>query len=91
MSDARLESIKQKHGVPPALRECHTALLDGYVLEGHVPADVILRLLKERPPVIGLSVPGMPPGSPGMEGPNARPYEVVTFDRQGRVQLYARK
>lgn len=91
MSDSRLEAIKVKYGVPPPLRECHTALLEGYVLEGHVPVDVIARLLKERPPIIGLAVPGMPPGSPGMESPNPRPYEVLMFDRQGRVKVYARK
>lgn len=91
MSDSRLQAVKEKHGVPPPLRECHTALLAGYVLEGHVPVDVIARLLKEKPPIIGLSVPGMPPGSPGMESSNPRPYEVLAFDRQGRVKVYARK
>lgn len=80
-----------KHGVPPQLRECHIALVGGYVLEGHVPVDSIRRLLKERPNVAGLVVPGMPPGSPGMEGPRGRPYEVLTFDRSGRVSLYERK
>lgn len=91
VSDSRLESIKQQHGVPLPLRECHTALLEGYVLEGHVPVDAIARLLRERPAVAGLSVPGMPPGSPGMESPNPQPYEVLAFDRAGRVKLYARK
>lgn len=91
MSDSRLDAIKVKYGVPPPLRECHTALLAGYVLEGHVPADAIARLLKERPPIVGLAVPGMPPGSPGMESSNPRPYEVLAFDRQGRVKVYARK
>lgn len=91
VSDGRLESIKRQYGVPASLRECHTALLGGYVLEGHVPVDAIARLLKERPAVVGLSVPGMPPGSPGMESASPRPYEVLTFDREGRVKLYARK
>jgi len=77
--------------VPPPLRECHTAIIDGYVIEGHVPVDAIARLLKEKPPVIGLSVPGMPPGSPGMESPNPQPYSVLAFDREGRVTEYARK
>lgn len=77
--------------MPRPLRECHTALVEGYVLEGHVPVDAIARMLKEKPAIIGLSVPGMPPGSPGMESPNPRPYEIVTFDRQGRVTRYARK
>lgn len=77
--------------MPPPLRECHTAIIDGYVIEGHVPVDAIARLLKEKPPVIGLSVPGMPPGSPGMESPNPQPYSVLAFDREGRVTEYARK
>jgi len=65
--------------------------LQGYVIEGHVPVDAIRRLLKEKPPVIGLAVAGMPIGSPGMEGPNPQPYDVLAFDRQGRVSVYARK
>jgi hypothetical protein len=80
-----------KYRIPPTLRECHTAIIDGYVIEGHVPVDAIARLLKEKPPIIGLSVPGMPPGSPGMESPNPRSYSVLTFDRNGRVTEYARK
>jgi len=77
--------------VPPPLRECHTAIIDGYVIEGHVPVDAIARLLKEKPPITGLSVPGMPPGSPGMESSRPRPYSVLTFDRNGRTTEYARK
>lgn len=80
-----------KHGVPPQFRECHIALVGGYVIEGHVPVDSIQRLMKEKPKVMGLVVPGMPAGSPGMEGPNGRPYEVLTFDRNGKVTLYERK
>lgn len=79
-----------KHGVPQQFRECHIALVGGYVLEGHVPVESIQRLLKEKPAVTGLVVPGMPAGSPGMESPNGRPYDVMTFDRQGRVSLYER-
>lgn len=65
--------------------------MEGYVIEGHVPADAIARLLKEKPPLVGLAVQGMPIGSPGMEGPNPQPYDVLAFDRQGRVTVYARK
>jgi hypothetical protein len=83
--------LKRKNGVPERLYSCHTALVDGYVIEGHVPADLIKRLLKEKPPVVGLAVPGMPIGSPGMEGPNPQPYEVFTFDKQGRTTVYARR
>lgn len=83
--------MKAKHGVPRALQSCHTALVGGYVIEGHVPADLILRLLKEKPPLAGLGVPGMPIGSPGMEGPNPEPYDVFAFDRRGKVRIYARR
>jgi hypothetical protein len=80
-----------QHGVPTHFRECHIALVGGYVIEGHVPVDSIERLLKEKPAVTGLVVPGMPAGSPGMESPNGRPYDVMTFDRQGRAALYEHK
>jgi len=86
-----LGPIKAKHGVPSALRACHTALVGGYVIEGHVPADLIVRLLRERPPVTGLAVPGMPAGSPGMDVPGspAQPYQVLTFDRSGKTAVFA--
>jgi hypothetical protein len=83
--------VKSKHGVPSRLHSCHTAVIDGYIIEGHVPADLIKRMLKERPPIVGLAVPGMPVGSPGMEGPNPEPYEVFAFDKQGRTTVYARR
>jgi hypothetical protein len=83
--------VKSKYGVPHRLYSCHTAVIDGYVIEGHVPADLIKRMLKERPAIIGLAVPGMPVGSPGMEGPKPEPYEVLTFDKQGRTTVYARR
>jgi hypothetical protein len=72
------------------LQSCHTAIVDGYVLEGHVPKTEVIRLLQERPEVIGLSVPGMPIGSPGMEMPGreAEPYEVLSFDRAGAILVY---
>jgi hypothetical protein len=81
--------FKQKHGVPERLYACHTAVVQGYLIEGHVPADLIHKLLKERPPVLGLAVPGMPVGSPGMEGGKPEPYEVLTFDKNGRTTVYA--
>jgi hypothetical protein len=87
-----LTEVKLKQNVGREISSCHTALVDGYVIEGHVPADVIRRLLKERPPVVGLTVPGMPIGSPGMErGAYKEPYEVLTFDREGNTQVYARR
>jgi hypothetical protein len=83
--------IKAQHKVPARAQSCHTAVVDGYVLEGHVPASDVQRLLKERPAVIGLAVPGMPIGSPGMEVPNVKPqaYDVVTFDKQGQLKVFA--
>ncbi|HVF39279.1 MAG TPA: DUF411 domain-containing protein, partial [Gemmatimonadaceae bacterium] len=73
--------VKQKHGVTAELQSCHTALIGDYVIEGHVPADVIRKLLKEKPAVAGLAVPGMPMGSPGMEGATKEKYDILTFDR----------
>ena len=86
-----LSLIKQKYGVKPALQACHTAVVNGYVVEGHVPADVILKLLKERPAVAGVAVPGMPAGSPGMEGASKQPYDILTFDRAGHSRVYAHR
>jgi hypothetical protein len=77
--------------VPAALHSCHTATLEGYIVEGHVPADVIRQLLKERPQVLGIAVPGMPAGSPGMESSKPQPYEVLTFDASGKTTVYARR
>lgn len=75
-------------GVPDELRSCHTGLIDGYAIEGHVPAADIKRLLAERPAGKGLAVPGMPMGSPGMEGAYTDPYSVLLFDAEGRSQVY---
>jgi hypothetical protein len=86
-----LAPIKQKLGVPRALQSCHTAVVEGYVIEGHVPADLVDRLLRERPSIAGLAVPGMPIGSPGMEVPGRQSerYTVLAFDRSGRTTPYA--
>jgi hypothetical protein len=77
--------------VPDSLRSCHTATLEGYLVEGHVPADVIKRLLREKPRVEGIAVPGMPAGSPGMESPNPEPYDIVAFDTTGKTKVFAKK
>ncbi len=81
--------VKLESGVPVQMSSCHTAIIDGYVVEGHVPADQVKRLLAERPDLAGIAVPGMPTGSPGMEGPNARPYEVLSFTHSGEAAVYA--
>lgn len=85
-----LRPLKMRLGVPPKLYSCHTAELEGYVLEGHVPAHAIERLLAERPKALGLSVPGMPIGSPGMEGGTPETYEVLLFDRGGLRSVFGR-
>lgn len=85
-----LSSLKKKHGVPAKASSCHTALVNGYVLEGHVPAADVKRLLMERPAVAGLAVPGMPVGSPGMEvGSTVQPYNVLSFDKAGETKVFA--
>ncbi|HUF67280.1 MAG TPA: DUF411 domain-containing protein [Longimicrobiales bacterium] len=84
-----IEQAPPRKDVPAALQSCHTATLEGYVVEGHVPAEVIRQLLKERPRVQGIAVPGMPPGSPGMESSNPQPYDVLTFDANGRTTVFA--
>ncbi len=84
-----LRNLKRENGVPPALSSCHTAFVEGYVVEGHVPASDLRRLLDERPKVAGLAVPGMPIGSPGMEGPNPEPYQVLSFGGAKSVEAFA--
>ena len=85
-----LRAVKINYGITPELRACHTAVVDGYVIEGHVPAETIRRLLAERPDVAGLAVPGMPMGSPGMEGARKDPYDVLAFDSAGNTSVYAK-
>jgi hypothetical protein len=76
--------------MPDRLGSCHTAVVDGYVLEGHVPAANVKQLLAARPMAIGLAVPGMPAGSPGMEmGPRKDPYQVLLVDKDGRERVFA--
>lgn len=79
---------KREHGIAMDLGSCHTTLVGGYVVEGHVPAHVIHRLLDERPQIRGIAVPGMPIGSPGMEGPNPRPYQVIAIGLDGSRSVY---
>ena len=81
--------IKAENGVPQQTFSCHTALVDGYVIEGHVPAEDIERLLRERPDITGISVPGMPVGAPGMEGPNPQEFAVISFDEDGELKVYS--
>ena len=86
-----LTPIKIQNNVPLNFQGCHTAIVDGYVIEGHVPVSEINRLLLERPDVVGLAVAGMPTGSPGMEDPGAvaEAFDVVAFDEIGNIEVYA--
>jgi hypothetical protein len=86
-------ALKEKLGVAPEISSCHTSQVGGYVVEGHVPAAAVQRLLKEKPKVAGLTVPGMPAGSPGMEVPGGHkePYAILTFDKSGKTSVYERR
>jgi hypothetical protein len=87
----QVNEIKAENKVPEQLYSCHTAIVNGYVIEGHVPVEEIIRLLEERPDVIGIAVGGMPPGSPGMDikGFENDPYDVVTFSESGDIKIYS--
>lgn len=84
-----MKTVKASMGVPSSLESCHTARVGGYTIEGHVPADVLERLLREKPVALGLAVPGMPMGSPGMEGGRKDKYDVMLFEKSGRSRVYA--
>jgi len=85
-----LTPIKQQYNVTSALQSCHTALIDGYVIEGHVPASDIKRLLAEKPKVVGLTIPGMPQSAPGMDLTPFKPYDVLSFDAKGSAKVFAK-
>lgn len=86
-----MDEIKRTMNVPTTLQSCHTAVVGRYVIEGHVPADVIKKFLAEKPSALGLAVPGMPIGSPGMEGARAERYNVLAFERNGTTRIYAKR
>lgn len=91
LPEPELQKIKDRYGVPASARSCHTARVNGFTVEGHVPAPEVKRLLEEKPQVAGLAVPGMPLGSPGMEvsGVTPQPYQVLTFDKAGATKVFA--
>jgi hypothetical protein len=91
LEEPELQKIKGRYNVPAAARSCHTARVEGFTVEGHVPPSEVKRMLKEKPKVLGLAVPGMPLGSPGMEvsGMKPHPYNVLTFDKQGATTVYS--
>jgi hypothetical protein len=85
-----VQPVKTAMGVPGPLASCHTARVGGYAIEGHVPADLVAKLLREHPSdIAGLAVPGMPAGSPGMEGMGKDAYDVVAFTKDGHTRVYA--
>lgn len=85
----RMDTIKTRAGVTADLASCHTAFVGGYFIEGHVPAGDVARLLAERPDAAGLTAPGMPLGSPGMEGAGAEAYDVLLVRADGRTEVFA--
>ena len=91
LEEAELQKIKTRYSVPTPARSCHTARVDGFTVEGHVPPAEVKRMLSQKPAVLGIAVPGMPLGSPGMEssGVKPQPYDVVTFDKQGTTKVYS--
>ena len=88
-----IDAVKRERGVPASAASCHTGIVNGYFVEGHVPADAVLRMLKEKPAIAGIAVPGMPVGSPGMEVPSGQtqPYAIVSVDRSGKTAIYERR
>jgi len=88
VSNDDLRAMKDSLGIPPEMAACHTAEIEGYIIEGHVPVDIIEKLLVEKPDIIGLALPGMPGGSPGMGGEADAPLEILAFDQQGEVWVY---
>lgn len=81
--------VKEREGITPATASCHTGLVDGYVVEGHVPARDVRRMLRDRPDIKGLTVPGMPVGTPGMEGDYRESYDVLAISHTGETSVYS--
>ncbi len=90
VEQANNNQLRKTHSITPALTSCHTAIVEGYAIEGHVPVKDIKRLLREKPVVAGLAVPGMPASSPGMDVPgNTDPYQVIAFDKNGKRSVFS--
>lgn len=89
--DQNRAALRSSYEVPLEIQSCHTAIVDGYIIEGHVPVDEIERLLAERPDIVGLAVFGMPIGSPGMEDDRqaSAPFDVIAFDKDGNTEVFA--
>jgi hypothetical protein len=89
VEDPNLDAYRDRLGVPAQLRSCHTGVVGGYVAEGHVPGDLIRKMLNEKPPIVGIAVAGMPQGSPGMETGRTQKYDVTAFKKDGTSFVYA--
>jgi hypothetical protein len=89
--DKNRAAVRDQFAVPNEIQACHTAIVDGYIIEGHVPVSEVERLLIERPEIVGLAVLGMPPGSPGMEDGSFMEgsFDVISFDKSGNTEVYA--
>lgn len=83
-----VNAVKAEVGVPRDLASCHTAMVNGYVVEGHTPADLIKKMIAEEPEIVGIAVPGMPMGSPGMEGSRVDKYDIIAFKADGTREVY---
>ncbi|MDP3957829.1 MAG: DUF411 domain-containing protein [bacterium] len=83
-----LDAVKRQYGVPSELSSCHTSIVDGYVVEGHVPFEAIEKLLNERPNIKGIALPGMPSGTPGMPGPKFEKWDIRSFTEDGTVGTF---
>lgn len=90
-SAAERDQIKRAHGVTEALEACHTAIVGGYVVEGHVPPELVIRMLNEHPKIAGIAVPGMPAGSPGMGDMASAHYDVLAINTDGTTRVYAKQ
>jgi hypothetical protein len=88
-----IDAVKRERGVPAPAASCHTGIVNGYIVEGHVPADAVLKMLKDKPDIKGIAVPGMPVGSPGMEVPGGQKqaYAIVSIDKAGKTAIYERR
>ena len=88
-----IDKVKRDNGVPASAESCHTGIVNGYIVEGHVPADAVTKMLKEKPAIAGIAVPGMPMGSPGMEVPSGQkePYSILAFDKAGKTSVYQKR
>ena len=88
-----IDKVKHERGVPDSAASCHTAVVNGYLVEGHVPADAVLKMLKDKPAIAGIAVPGMPMGAPGMEVPSGQKdaYSIVSFDKAGKTTVYQKR